>query len=200
MDDDEPLDESYFSSHPASATASIEPDALEPDASFSSASSTSSSPDSLADASFSTIEARALEFLGTSPPSTGPVAGFRLEDLPRPVPPTPHERDEAHAAALDFLRQSLDEADKDEWRYRTPAVFAAPSAAAPSAGAGARTDALNVGLDDAAAQPWQDRAFNPERWEVEGLEAVDAAGADAPPLEALDWSGRFDEGEAGFMT
>ncbi|BGP48225.1 hypothetical protein JCM10450v2_004097 [Rhodotorula kratochvilovae] len=196
--EDETLDESYFSSHPASSTASLEPDLLEPEASFSSSSSTASTPDSLANASFTDVEARALEFLSASPPSTAPVAGFRLEDLPRAVPATPHERDEAHAAALDFLRRSLDEAEKDEWRYRTPAVFAAPGSSAM----GAHADALNIGLDEAAERPWQDRAFNVERWQVEGLEgALDGlAGGEAPPLEAGEWSGRFEEGEGGFMT
>ncbi|GAA6053793.1 hypothetical protein JCM3770_003039 [Rhodotorula araucariae] len=198
--DDETLDNSYFASHPASSTASLEPDLLEPEASFSSSSSTASTPDSLANASFTDIEARALEFLSASPPSAAPIAGFRLEDLPRAVPTTALERDEAHAAALDFLRRSLDEAEKDEWRHRTPAVFAAPSA--PASATGAPADALNVGLDDAAERPWQDRAFNVECWQVEGLGwGLDGfAGTEAPPLEAAEWSGRFEEGEGGFMT
>jgi len=208
-------DESYFSSasHRPSPNASLEPDLLEPDASFSSASSSTSSPDSLAGAPFTDVEVRALEFLSASPPSTAPAAGFRLEDLPRPIPSTPHARDEAHTAALDFLRRSLDEADKDEWRYRTPAVFAVPSAAAAASPSAAQAfaggDALNVGLDDDAAQPWQDRAFNVERWQVDGLEAAGGGAArggggagavEAPLFDLGEAHGRFEEGEAGFMT
>ncbi|GAA5845440.1 hypothetical protein JCM9279_003032 [Rhodotorula babjevae] len=216
MDDmDAGLDESYFSStsHRPSPNASLEPDLLEPDASFSSASSSTSSPDSLAGAPFTDVEARALEFLSASPPKTAPTALFRLEDLPRPVPSAAHDREEAHAEALEFLRRSLDEADKDEWRYRTPAVFAVPSAAAavasPSAGQALVGDALNVGLDDDAMQPWQDRAFNVERWQVDGLEgAADGAArggggagvVEVPLFDVGEAHGRFEEGETGFMT
>ncbi|GAA5896108.1 hypothetical protein JCM8208_007529 [Rhodotorula glutinis] len=215
MDDtDAAPDESYFSSasHRPSPNASLEPDLLEPDASFSSASSSTSSPDSLAGAPFSDVEARALEFLSASPPTTAPAAGFCLEDLPRPVPTTPHARDETHTAALDFLRRSLDEADKDEWRYRTPAVFGVPSAAAassPSMGQAFSGDARNVGLEEDAALPWQDRAFNVERWQVDGLDGV-AGGAvrgggggvavEVPLFDMGEAHGRFEEGETGFMT
>ncbi|GAA6053796.1 hypothetical protein JCM3770_003040 [Rhodotorula araucariae] len=97
--DDETLDDSYFASHPASSTASLEPDLLEPESSFSSSSSTASTPDSLANASFTDVEARALEFLGVSPPLGAPSPAFGSKTSHGPSL-RPHLRDARHAAAL----------------------------------------------------------------------------------------------------
>ncbi|GAA5843205.1 hypothetical protein JCM11251_001681 [Rhodosporidiobolus azoricus] len=125
------------------------------------------SPDSLADASYSEVEARALDFLASSPPSTEPsalpAAFDALDDLPRKLPTLPADQLEGHLKAVEFLRRRLDDAEGDDWMYRTPAVFDAP-ATVEAKGSSTRSEAEDEMLGEPLT--WTDRAFNLERYGV----------------------------------
>ncbi|GAA6003864.1 uncharacterized protein JCM10292_003421 [Rhodotorula paludigena] len=202
---DETLDDSYFSSRPASEAANLEPDLLEPEPSFSSASSDTSTPDSLANADYAEVEARALDFLSASPPSTRPSPGFRLEDLPRPLPTSTRDCTAAQRTAIEYLKHALDDAERDDWRYRTPTVFDG-SASRQIIGASASRDASQMNATLAgglsADATWQDHAFNIESYAVEGLgRAFDDLPVHATQLsDANEWNGRFGEDAIGNMT
>lgn len=229
--DDEVLDESYFSSRAASsrgASIALEGDA-DPLEAFEAAladppspapsSTTSSAVDSLAGAPHADIEARALEFLSASPPATAPDAGFGWKDMPLrvrgqgPVPAEGGDAHEAQARAVDFLRKMLDEAERDEWMHDTPGVFASPRGVGGTGGDGSRlarrADEGFEAVDglDAVAQTtsWQDRAFNVERWHVDGLpvsgavfDDFAAGGGDAFEAAGGD-SARFNDSEVGMF-
>ncbi|GAA5982365.1 hypothetical protein JCM11641_006958 [Rhodosporidiobolus odoratus] len=115
----------------------------------------SRSVDSLANATFSEVEARALEFLASSPPSDTNAVSFEgLANLPRKIPTLPTERSEAQAQAVEFLRTRLEVADRDDWIYPTPPAFLSPTARNTQ--------------DEQDCQPemgWTDRAFNLDRYQ-----------------------------------
>ncbi|GAA6000170.1 hypothetical protein JCM10207_007888 [Rhodosporidiobolus poonsookiae] len=163
-------DYSFQSDEPSQAYPVEE---AEGDVSLSSATS-DHSVDSLANASFSEVEARALEFLGSSPPSDAPVslAAGNLDFLasfPRKLPSSPTEQDAGRAKAVEFLRSKLDEAERDDWRYPAPPVFGPP----PPLGLRQSSDEqLEPG---GTAASTADQAFNLERHNVDGLVAVDEA-------------------------
>ncbi|BGP14201.1 hypothetical protein JCM10213_001412 [Rhodosporidiobolus nylandii] len=122
--------------------------------------------DSLANASFSEVEARALEFLASSPPASSTdapslSAGFDLLTslrLPRKVPTLPAEQLEAQTRAVEFLRKRLEDAERDDWMYGTPAGFGGGG----GGGAGERREAEGEG-----EVGWADQAFNVARYQVE---------------------------------
>ncbi|BGP24680.1 hypothetical protein JCM10295v2_003598 [Rhodotorula toruloides] len=214
-DDDQVLDDSYFSSHEPSMSrsASADPlDALEnpPSPGASSTASSASVVDSLAGAPYADVEAKALEFLSASPPTTAPDAGFTAKEIPAriraPGPTTDVEAHEAQAKAVEYLRKMLDDAERDEWLYDTPAVFH------PSRGVGIQDSRLSRrneggpavdGLDEVArTTSWADRAFNLERWQVDGLGGVagDEGSMRWEAFEVDDPSARSNDSELGMFV
>ncbi|GAA5954509.1 hypothetical protein JCM21900_005972 [Sporobolomyces salmonicolor] len=224
---DQTLDDSYFSeqappSDLSAAIANMPNDSVEDlDPSLSGVSSPgarSTSVDSLANASWSEVEARALEFLASSPPTaeqelkhTG--GGLDAFDLPRKVPSLPSEQLEAQRKALDFLRKKLDDADKDDWRYPTPAVFGPPKPLGLRTATGGmvgpergREHEEGINWDEGTrdGSNWMDRAFNLERYQVDGLSQPmdDLALARDEPIEEDFGASRFGdataEGHYGF--
>ncbi|BGO91417.1 hypothetical protein NBRC10512_003077 [Rhodotorula toruloides] len=209
-----PLEANSYFSPGASPALSASADPLDPfDPSFAhppspGASSTTSSSvvDSLAGAPYADVEARALEFLSASPPSTTPDPGFGWKDIPSriraPVPPTDVDIDvdEAQSRAIDYLRKMLDEAERDEWMYETPAVFGPPRAVGVEESRLAGREAVGRDALD-VERGWTDRAFNIERWQVEGLggreTGFDEGLAGFEGFETGEEGARFAEGEVG---
>lgn len=168
--DDLPEDYSFNSEAPS---VPYDAEDVEADLTQLSASSPGSrSVDSLADADYEQVELRALEFLAahSSPPLSddAPLPAFdNLANFPTKLPNHAGEQATAHAKAIQFLRQKLDETDADDWRYTTPAVFGPP----PALGLRSEREGGVAGDEEAGAgdQPWVDSAFNLERHQVEGI-------------------------------
>ncbi|BGP32106.1 hypothetical protein JCM10296v2_003885 [Rhodotorula toruloides] len=186
-----PLDPAYFS--PALSASQdpldpFDPSLAHPLSPGASSTTSSSVVDSLAGASYADVEARALEFLSAEPTSTSPDSGFGWKEIPgriRGPGPSDVDASEAQSRAIDYLRKMLDEAERDEWMYETPAVFAPPRAVGvEESRLASREAAGRDGLE--RGMGWTDRAFNIERWQVEGLGDEGAMG----------WEG-FDVGEEG---
>ncbi|KWU41948.1 hypothetical protein RHOSPDRAFT_27301 [Rhodotorula sp. JG-1b] len=179
--------------------------AAAPDASValsSPADSTASFPDSLANAPAADVEAKASALLAmpsTAVPSR-PLPGFEWHDIPRQVPTRPLEQDEARRSALDFIGKMLEKADRDDWMYKTPAVFGPPDPLRLREGAGGRSESEETAgglLRGGSTAPWQDECFNIEHYNVEdswdGFDATAytaAAAAAAPERGATSgWGG-----------
>ncbi|GAA5887195.1 hypothetical protein JCM6882_002445 [Rhodosporidiobolus microsporus] len=158
----------------------------------------SPSADSLADASHGEVEARALEFLASSPPTSDSAAlasAFdALDDLPRTVPTLPADQLDGHSKAVDFLRKKLDDAERDDWMFSTPSAFSPPPVLGLR-GSGERDDDSEAMGD---ALPWADRAFNLERYTAGGV-AVDTAWSAEGPFVDHE-PPRFGEGDWGMGT
>lgn len=170
------------------------------------ADSTASLPDSLANAPAADVEAKARALLAipsTAVPSR-PLPDFEWHEIPRQVPTRLHEQDEARRNALDFIGKMLEKADRDDWMYKTPAVFGPPEPLRLREGAGARGESEEIagGLHrGGSAAPWQDEWFNIERYNVEdswdGFDATAytaaAAAAAAPERGATSVVGGLHE-------
>ncbi|GAA5879233.1 hypothetical protein JCM8547_003939 [Rhodosporidiobolus lusitaniae] len=156
------------------------------------------SVDSLADASFSEVEARALEFLADAPPPPPghehqpqhppPTAFDLLADFPLKKPSSPADEADAHASAVRFLRKQLD--DADDWTHPTPPAFDLPLPLDLSSRSG------GGGEGTAAGGGWSDQAFNLERFQVADVPEVDAW-AHEDPLMAGEQSRFGDAGDFG---
>lgn len=209
---------------------------LEPASTLSAASSparsTSSYADSLAGQPPDEVERVALELISNAPPSHEhqlQQVGGGLDpfvDLPRP-PIANLSRDESkelEKKAVEFLKRKLQDADQDDWMYPSPPVFGPPkplglrnapggTGGGQAIGGAVRGREFEEGLGwddkDGNGPHWSDRAFNYERYQVEGLrnELDDLDLGIASPLfasnptnpedpEAVeDWSG---QGGGGF--
>lgn len=222
-------------SSPPPALPDPDPDLSEsePDPTLSAASSparsTSSWADSLAGQHPDEVERVALDFISNPPASDHEQlvqlgGGLDAFDLPR-APTSTLTRDEVvdlEKKALEFLKRKVLDADRDDWMYPTPAVFGAPKPlglrnASGTVGAGAmagpergREREEGVGWDDKDGNgpDWVDRAFNLERYQVEGLSgtlheldlaAVTTTTTDSndfdPPPRVEDWQGRASFGD-----
>jgi hypothetical protein len=166
---------------------------VEPEPTLSAASSparsSSSCDDSLAGQPASEVERIALEFISNAPPSQQQQlqqvgGGLDPFDLPRPSISSlsKEELKDLEAKAMEFLKKKVNEVDQDDWMYPTPAVFGPPKPLglrnAPGIGGGGaggpprgREFEEGVGWDDkdGNGSDWIDRAFNLERYQVEGL-------------------------------
>ncbi|GAA5898745.1 uncharacterized protein JCM6883_003414 [Sporobolomyces salmoneus] len=183
-------------------------------AASSPARSTSSGADSLAGEPASEIERVALDFISNPPLSHSDQlkelgGGLDAFDLPRP-PTSSLTRDEMmelEKKAIEFLKKKVADADQDDWMYPTPAVFGppkplglrnAPGMGGTGGGMGGpqrgREGEEGVGWDDkdGNGSEWIDRAFNLERYQVEGLSGtmneLDLATTNEPQL-VEDWQG-----------
>ncbi|GAA5844188.1 hypothetical protein JCM5353_000277 [Sporobolomyces roseus] len=181
-------DDSYFSQHSASLPlqeGSVDP--TEPDPTLSAVSSPAHSSasvvDSLAGANWQDVEQIVLESISNAPPTRqqelrelgGGVDAF--DGLPRKLTGMGREElIEAEKRAMDYLKKMVEDSDQDDWMYPTPQVFG------PSKSLGLRSDQEKgpergregeegVGWDDKDGNgpAWMDRAFNLERYQVEGL-------------------------------
>lgn len=178
----------------AAADASVAPS--------SPADSTASFPDSLANAPAADVEAKASALLAmpsTAVPSR-PLPGFEWHEIPRQVPTRPPEQDEARRNALDFIGKMLEKADRDDWMYKTPAVFGPPEPLRLREGAGGRGESEETSgglLRGGSTAPWQDECFNIEHYNVEdswdGFDATAYTAAAAAPertaTSASAWGG-----------
>ncbi|GAA5869343.1 hypothetical protein JCM16303_000436 [Sporobolomyces ruberrimus] len=185
---DASFDESYEQSPPLNRPRHVSPPSeSEPEPTLSAASSparsTTSCTDSLAGQPPDEVERVALEFLSTAPLSHQEElsqlgGGLDAFDLPRP--PTSslskEELSDLEHKALEFLKKKLQDSDQDDWMFPTPPVFGPPKPLGlrNSQGMGVqrgREHEEGVGWDDKDGNgtDWIDRAFNLERYEVEGL-------------------------------
>ncbi|GAA5946662.1 hypothetical protein JCM3765_000336 [Sporobolomyces pararoseus] len=171
-----------------------QPSESEPEPTLSAASSparsTSSCADSLAGQPYNEVERVALEFISNPPLSHQQQlqqlgGGLDPFDLPRPPTSslTKEELKELEAKAMEFLKRKLQDADQDDWMYPSPQVFGPPKPlglrnAPGMGGSGTAGGSIRgrefeegVGWDDkdGNGSDWIDRAFNLERYQVEGL-------------------------------
>ncbi|GAA5982010.1 hypothetical protein JCM5350_000612 [Sporobolomyces pararoseus] len=171
-----------------------QPSESEPEPTLSAASSparsTSSCADSLAGQPYNEVERVALEFISNPPLSHQQQlqqlgGGLDPFDLPRPPTGslTKEELKDLESKAMEFLKKKLQDAEQDDWMYPTPQVFGPPKPLglrnAPGIGGSGNAGGAirgrefeeGVGWDDkdANGSDWIDRAFNLERYQVEGL-------------------------------
>ena len=179
-------DDSYFSQHSASlAQQDLEDsvDPTEPDPTLSAASSPARSSDSvvdsLANATFEDIHQIVLDSLMKAPLTRqqelrelgGGLDAF--DGLPRKVGMGREELIEEEKRAMVYLKGMVDDSDLDDWKYHTPQVFGP----CKSLGLGGtreergREGEVGIGEEgkDANGPGWIERAFNLERYQVEGL-------------------------------
>ncbi|BGO99666.1 cell wall protein [Rhodotorula toruloides ATCC 204091] len=200
------LDPSYFSpalsASPADPLDPFDPSlAHPPSPGASSTTSSATNVDSLAGDPYADVEARALELLSAEPSSTSPDPGFGWKDIPARVRgpgPTDVDAHEAQSRAIDYLRKMLDEAERDEWMFDTPPVFQPPRGVGVEESRFASRQGVEAGGLE-SGMGWTDRAFNIERWQVEGLGRTGfeegVGGFDA--FEVGEEGGRFAESEVG---
>ncbi|GAA6059722.1 hypothetical protein JCM10212_000250 [Sporobolomyces blumeae] len=212
------LDRSSFDLDDPDA-ASAQPSS-QPEVTLSAASSparSTSDVDSLANVPWHDVEQIALDLVSTVPVSRERElahlgGGLDAFDLPRaPCATSKDHLDELERKALEFLKAKVDDTDKDDWMFATPAVFGPPkplamrNAAAELGGVEtAREDDEGVGWHDkdGNGSDWIDRAFNLERYPVEGISGT-LGGLEIADDEPLvdDWQGArgfSDSGEQGY--
>lgn len=118
-------------------------------------SNTSSAPDdvdSLAGASPTEVEERALELLAHDTDDESPLPRFSAADIPRRLPAGSQEK-EARDGAVAFLRKCVKDAESTDWMFETPEVFGPPVALDTRRGEGGGKGTV-----------WLDEAFNIESY------------------------------------
>lgn len=130
-------------------------------------SNTSSDPgdtDSLAAASPTEVEERALELLALDTDDESATPRFSAASIPRKLP-TGSEEKEGREAAVAFLRKCVKDAEGTDWMYETPCVFGPPVALDTRRGEG------GTGGEGVNGTAWIDEAFNIESYGTESGES-----------------------------